>query len=194
MDIEEIKKILAMQLKPNRYRHSLGVMQTAAELAVRYGVSPMQAALAGLLHDCARIYEDSELIKRAREAGIAVDAIELAAPLLLHAPLGAALAASRFGITDEAVLQAIRLHTTGGQRMSVLSQILYLADMIEPNRDYSNVETLRSAAERDLNEALLLAFNQSIQYVIARGQLLHPHTIQARNALLLGRLQDGQKA
>lgn len=194
MDIEEIKKILAMQLKPNRYRHSLGVMQTAAELAARYGVSPMQAAFAGLLHDCARIYEDSELTARAREAGIAIDAVELAAPLLLHAPLGAILAASRFGITDEAVLQAIRLHTTGGQSMSVLSQILYLADMIEPNRDYSNVEMLRSAAERDLNEALLLAFNQSIQYIIARGQLLHPHTIQARNALLLGRLQDGQKA
>lgn len=186
MNIEEIREVLAAKLKPARFQHSLGVMAAAKRLAEKYGAASDKAELAGLLHDCARIYENDELTARARQALITPDEIEAAAPLLLHAPLGAVIAAEQFGINDEEILQAIRLHTTGGIMMTVLDKIIYLADMIEPSRVYPNVDKLRSAAEQNLDKAMLLAFNQSINYVIERGQLVHINTIQARNELILG--------
>lgn len=186
MNIEEIREVLAAKLKPARFQHSLGVMAAAKRLAEKYGAASDKAELAGLLHDCARIYENDELTARARQALITPDEIEAAAPLLLHAPLGAVIAAQQFGIDDKDVLQAIRLHTTGGRMMTVLDKIIYLADMIEPSRVYPNVDKLRRAAEQNLDKAMLLAFNQSINYVIERGQLVHINTIQARNELILG--------
>lgn len=193
MNIEEIREVLAAKLKPARFQHSLGVMAAAKRLAEKYGAASDKAELAGLLHDCARIYENDELTARARQALITPDEIEAAAPLLLHAPLGAVIAAQQFGINDEEILQAIRLHTTGGIMMTVLDKIIYLADMIEPSRVYPNVDKLRSAAEQNLDKAMLLAFNQSINYVIERGQLVHINTIQARNELILGRQSDAEE-
>ncbi len=187
MNLDEIKSVLEKELKKGRYLHSLGVMQTAKHLAVLHGESKEQAKLAGLLHDCARVYEDGELAAQAASEGIPIDEVEAAAPLLLHAPLGAVLAEKRFGITDAAVLEAIRLHTTGGRKMTKLDKIIYLADMIEPHRSYPEVDALRKMAVKDLDGALLQAFNQSIQFVIGKNKPLHLDTIAARNELLFSR-------
>jgi predicted HD superfamily hydrolase involved in NAD metabolism len=191
MELDEIKASLARELKHNRYKHSLGVMESAAILAKRYGVSEEKAVLAGLLHDCARIYTDKELLEKAAAENIAADAVETASPALLHAKVGAVLAEKKFGIKDAEISAAIRLHTTGGINMTKLDKIIYLADMIEPNRDFPEVDALRKIAKKDLDEAVLMALEQSIRFIMAKGQLIHIDTVMARNDLLRKRQQHG---
>lgn len=176
---------LEKKLPHRRFVHTKGVAEVAGCLARRYGVDPEQAELAGWLHDCARVYPTSALIDECARRTIAIAPIDEASPILLHAPLGAYLARDVYGITDEVVLDAVRYHTVGRENMTRLEHIVYLADMIEPSREYDGVEVLRRLAEKDLTQAMIAAFDQSIQHVIRMGGLIHPNTILARNELLL---------
>lgn len=186
MEYERCREMLARRLPQGRYVHSLGVAETAAELARRFGVNEDKARLAGLLHDNAREIPLAGLLGEAVRWGIAVTPLEREMPLLLHAPLGAARLAAVYGIEDEAIAQAIRHHTVGGAGMTPLDKILYFADMIEPNRTYPDVAELRQlAVTAPLDAIMLEAFNRSITYVLRRRQLLHPDTVTARNEILM---------
>ena len=88
-------------------------------------------------------------------------------------------------VTDQEILRAIRLHTTAGEKMTKLDKIIYLADAIEDGRSYAGVLELRAVAMVDLDEALLLTIDKSIQYLIKRKNIVHPDTIMARNELIL---------
>ncbi|MDK2927382.1 MAG: hypothetical protein PWR31_1072 [Bacillota bacterium] len=180
----ELKARLAAQLTPERLEHSLGVAAAAVELAQRWGVDAGRAWLAGLLHDCAKGMRADELLQWALAFGIVRDDTETACPDLLHGPVGALLAWKEYGVADAAVLSAIRLHTLGAEEMGPLDKIIYLADYIEPGRDFSGVEELRRSAEQDLNQAVLQAMEATIRYVLKRGLPLHPQTVAARNSLL----------
>ena len=103
-------------------------------LAMRYGQDLDQAELAGLLHDCAKYFNDEEIIKKCRKHGIEVSEAELRAPAVLHAKYGAWLAKNRYGVSDPEILSAIRWHTTGKPDMTTLEKIIFIADYIEPNR------------------------------------------------------------
>lgn len=181
----DIEMSLKKKLPHRRFVHTKGVAATAVVLAKRYGVDCEQAELAGWLHDCARVYPTGTLIEECNRCNIAVTKIDEQSPVLLHAPLGAYLAREVYGIDDEAVLDAVLYHTVGRENMTRLEHIIYLADMIEPNREYDGVDVLRRLAERDLTQAMIAAFDQSIQHVIRTGGLIHPNTILARNELLL---------
>lgn len=182
---QEILRQLAEQLSPKRLEHSRQVAETATKLAKMHGVDGEDAMLAGLLHDCARELTHKEMMLAAQQAGLVWGVEEEAEPVLLHAPLAANWARLRYGVKKEAVLQAIALHTTGGPQMTRLDQILYLADLIEPGRDFPGVTELRRLAERDLEAALLKAFDGSILHLLRHGALLHPATVEGRNWLLL---------
>jgi len=189
MDYETRKKQLEARLKPSRYQHSLGVAETAAEIAARLGLDVEQARLAGLLHDCAREYKNEELVAEAERRGISVGSIEQNMPLLLHAPVGACRVREIYEVEDQAICQAIALHTVGGPAMTELDKLIYFADMIEPLRDYPGVEELRRAAkECALDEMFLLGLEQSLQFVLQKGGLIHPDTVLARNELLLAKM------
>lgn len=175
---------LSKALSPKRFNHSLGVSKTAAKLAEKFGEDIEKSKLAGLLHDCARSISNNNLLQMAEAFGIVVDDVERYQPILVHAPLGAYLAKSDYGIDDPEILKAITLHTTGAANMSRLDKIIYLADCIEPNRDFPGVDKLRKLAAKDLNAAVLEAFDQSLQFVIERGLLIHPATVEGRNYLL----------
>lgn len=177
--------ILTKELRPARFRHSRDVSRTAVRLAERWGVDIERARLAGILHDCARNLKGEELLLSAREHGLFLDDIEILQPALIHAPLGAILAERRFGVTDPAILQAIRRHTTGAAQMAMLDKIIYLADCIEPGRNYPGVQQLRELAEKNLDAAVLLAYDQSIIFVLQGSGLLHPDTVEGRNSLLM---------
>lgn len=181
----DIAMDLEKKLPSKRFEHTKGVAVTAVRLAKRYGVDAGQAELAGWLHDCARVYPTSTLIDECVRRDIPVMRIDEESPILLHAPLGAYLAQHFYGVTDEAVLDAVRYHTVGREQMTRLEYIVYLADMIEPSREYEGVEILRRLAEEDLTQAMIAAFDQSIRHVIRMGGLIHPNTILARNELLL---------
>ena len=185
---EEMRAILEQQLTPSRYRHSLGVADTAAMLARRFGMNEERARVAGLLHDCGRVYETSDLPLEARRRGIPIGNIESAMPLLLHAYIGAYLLYEVYGVNDAVIAQAIWRHTVGGANMTALDKIIYYADMIEPSRAYPEVEHLRELARTaSLDEMVLVGLTESILFVAQKGELIHPDTITARNEILLER-------
>jgi len=183
---EEMRTILEQQLTEGRYLHSLGVADTAASLARRFGMNEERARVAGLLHDCGRTYEVTELPLEARRRGIPIGKIESAMPLLLHAYVGAYLIYEVYGVNDAAIAQAIWRHTVGGANMTALDKIIYFADMIEPSRTYPEVERLRELARTaSLDEMMLVGLTESILFVAQKGGLIHPDTVTARNELLL---------
>ena len=183
---EEMRAILEQQITPSRYRHSLGVAETAVAIARRFGMNEERARVAGLLHDCGRVYKTDDLLKEARQRGIPIGKIESAMPLLLHAYIGAYLIYEVYGVNDAVIAQAVWRHTVGGANMTALDKIIYYADMIEPSRDYPEVERLRELSRTaSLDEMMLVGLTESILFVAQKGGLIHPDTITARNELLL---------
>lgn len=184
MDFEAMRDEVRRRLGPDRFRHTLGVVETAVRLAKQFGVDEEKARLAALLHDVAKDESKKRLLNRALDFGIVLTEIELRAPELMHAPVGREVARREFGVEDEDVLAAIRWHTTGRAGMSPLEKVIFLADAIEPGRDYPGVEEIRRAAAVSLDGAVLLALDKSLLYLIQRGKLIDPHALAARNALL----------
>ena len=123
-DFIRIRGHLKEKLSPMRYEHTLGVSFTCISLAMRYGYDLNKAELAGLLHDCAKRYDESEIIKKCRNKGIELTENELNAPATIHAKLGAWMAENKYGITDPEILQAIACHTTGKPAMGLLAGVV----------------------------------------------------------------------
>ncbi|MBF8982157.1 bis(5'-nucleosyl)-tetraphosphatase (symmetrical) YqeK [Lutibacter sp. B2] len=189
VNLEEIKSVLKNRLKHKRYIHSLGVERTAVELAKIYGVSCEQVSIAGLLHDYAKNLSDNELRCCAKEFEISIDDVFINQKGLLHGFVGAELIKKDFNIKDDEIINAIRYHTTGRGNMTLMEKIIYLADYIEPNRNFEGVENIRSDAFENIDHALISAFDHTINYVILKGELIHPLTITARNDILM-KLKD----
>ena len=173
-------------LKPRRFRHVIGVEITAVQLADTLGADGRKARLAALLHDCAKYLPLEEQAILAKRDGSTLD--PQADHMILHAPAGATLVKERYGITDEEVLEAIRYHTTGTEDMTLLDEIIWAADLIEPGRDHPSVEKHRSLllAPRErlsFEKGLLLVFTDNICYIQNSGQNLNPASLRARDAL-----------
>ncbi|MDD3242157.1 MAG: bis(5'-nucleosyl)-tetraphosphatase (symmetrical) YqeK [Eubacteriales bacterium] len=177
-------KYLTQYLDEKRFRHSLGVEQTARELAERFGEDAGQAALAGLLHDCAksRKYTPEQMRAFAARSRFQLSQEDIRlSPHLLHAPAGETVARETLGIADDAVLGAICWHTVPSDHMSKLEKIVSLADMIEPNREFPGVKAIRQAAQRDLDEAFLLSMKRTILHLLEHNMVVHPYTLTAYN-------------
>lgn len=169
-------------LKAKRIPHVLGTEQTAVALAEKHGANVEKARMAALLHDCTKRLSLDEQLSLAAQYGVALDEIERVTLKLTHAKTGAALARALFGADDE-VYGAILWHTTGRPNMTLLEKILYLADFIEPTRDFPGVDTLRRAVWRDLDEGLLLGLSMTVDEMNEIGAPIHPNTLLARDWL-----------
>lgn len=165
-------------LKPQRVAHVIGCEFEAVELARRWGEDPENAAEAGILHDITKKLGISDQLKLCEKYGIINDTLETENEKLLHAKTGAAVAKELFNISDE-VYSAIRWHTTGKPDMSLLEKIIYMADYIEPNRDFPGVEELRRLAYEDLDAAMELGLRMSLEEVKEKGQEPHHYTAEA---------------
>ena len=186
MTIDEMRRTLQGRLKKSRFAHSIGVANTAVELAKRFGIDEEKAYIAGLLHDCAREFENDQLPDEAVKRGIEIGEVEREMPLLLHSYIGAEMISEVYGVNDPEIKQAIWRHTVGGRNMTKLDKIIYFADMIEPNRDYPGVKELRELAQTaELDEILLTAMSESIKFIIYKNSLIHPETVNARNEILM---------
>lgn len=172
--IYKLKKALDEQ----RYMHTLGVEATAREMARRFGEDEEKAALAGLLHDCAKCLPLSQMVKAAK--GEKLDSMIKESKALMHSVAGMHLAEAVYGVTDPQVLSAIRWHTTGHANMTKLEKIIYLADMIEPNRKpYPGLDELRKLCMTDLDEAMHTALRMTLEHVREQEKPLHPDTLAA---------------
>jgi len=184
MNVDQLMLLLKKKLPPQRLSHSLGVAETAVGLARQYGGKVETARMAGLLHDYARDLPPDTLLEVAEQAGLVNYSVERLMPDLLHGPVAAWLIPRELGIKDSEVLRAIALHTLGAEEMTLLDKIIYIADAIEPGREYPGVAHLRQLVKVDLDQALLASYNQTIKYCLDRNYLLHPQTILARNKLI----------
>ncbi len=163
----------------HRYAHIVRVARTAERLAHAHGVDPLQARTAGLLHDLARLYPGERLLRECAERGMPIDPFEEANPIVLHAPLGAELARDWFGVDDEAILSAIRKHTLAAATMSPLDEILYLADGLEPGRDFLGRADILALAFDDLAAAMAAQLTETLAYQRARQLPPAPQTLAA---------------
>lgn len=180
----QITEYLKANLNSQRFQHSIRVMDTAVSLAKRYKVDEEKAKLAGLTHDCAKNLKSLEINDLLEKNGYNIDMMFKKSSNVMHGLAGSIIAKDIMGISDEDVLNAIAYHTTGRTNMTVLEKIIYIADYIEPMRNFNGVATLRTLAYENLDEALLLSFNNTIKYVIDKGELIHKDTIEARNFIL----------
>ncbi len=181
MTHEEMIEKVQNKMNTARFTHTMGTVKAAEELSKILGADTHKAYIAALLHDCAKQMPFEEQIEYASKYAYTLDEITIKSKPILHAPIGALVAKHEFGIDDEEILNAIRYHTTGRQNMTLLDEIVFTADLIEENRNYEHVDELRDMVKRDFNKGLVLAFDRVIGFVIAKGTLLHPDTVYARN-------------
>ncbi len=178
-DWKEISKKLRKILKPERYEHTLGVMYTAAALAMKYGVDITQAMYAGLLHDCGKYCSTREQIRLCEKYGITLTESELEMPALIHAKLGVYLAEHQYNVSSEEILRAIRYHTTGREAMTMLEKIIYIADYIEPGRKMIPVlPKVRFAAFDNIDEAVYLCAGSTISFLEGTSRPIDTLTIE----------------
>lgn len=184
LDTKSIMKYLEGSISSKRYIHSINVSATSAKLAELYGCDVLKASVAGLVHDCAKELAMEQLLECLSEEAIVTDGMTLSIKELLHGPAAVHICRKVFGIEDKEILNAVRYHITGRENMTLLEKIIYLSDLIEPSRSFEGVEELREQATKDLDKALLIAFNSSIIYLISKNELIHMDTILSRNYML----------
>jgi predicted HD superfamily hydrolase involved in NAD metabolism len=172
--LEEAEAFARSRLSNGRYEHTLRVAVTAEDLALAHDLDANRARLAALLHDAARETGPEGFLELADKWRLQVGDPERQSPKLLHGPVAAELARRELGIEDEEVLEAIRSHTTGRPGMGPLALVLYVADKIEPARDYTSVGRLRTLARENLYQAAEEALRRAITNNEARGKTTHP--------------------
>ncbi len=178
LPMEELEPIVIRLLNPNRVAHVLGCRNTAVELARHWGADETDAARAGILHDITKALDGPLQLTLCSEYGILLDDFSQKYPKTLHAMTGALVARRIFGEND-AVVEAIRHHTTGKADMSLLEKIIYIADYMEPNRTLPYVQELRRLAYTDLDAAVKLGLEKTLEHLAKLGDEVSPATREA---------------
>jgi predicted HD superfamily hydrolase involved in NAD metabolism len=167
-----------------RFDHTMGVIGVATDLALEYGESVENAFLAALFHDYSKYISHDEAVERSKFYGIELDGTLLRHPKLLHGHIAAEEAREQFGIDSESILDAVRYHTFGREHMKTLDKIIYIADAVEPMRQYEGVDEIRDALGKSLDRALLMSVESTIIHVVKKGFHLHIGSVLMRNRLI----------
>lgn len=180
--MDSINNYIDKNLSEKRRAHVYGVVETAKKLAEKYGCDINKAETAALFHDMFRSTPVGVLNMYIRQ--LELDDSYLDNANLAHGPIAAVIMKRDYGIDDQDLFNAVKYHTTGRAGMSTLEKVIYLADAIEPGRDYPDVDKVRKLAEISLEKACLFSMEHSINYIRERGLFLHEDTIKARDYLL----------
>ena len=191
LPLERLRPVALSCLHHRRVPHVLGTEQEAIHLAERWGADVAKARRAALLHDCTKKLNLPEQLALAERFQVPLDEMERREIKLLHAKTGAGIAEAVFG-TDEEITNAIRWHTTGRARMTLLEKVIYLADYIEPTRDFCDLTELRELAFKDLDRAMLMGLTMAVRDLKERGVPVHSNSVRARD-YLKGKLSDHEK-
>lgn len=182
MKIDEAISLVKSQLTVKRFEHSLRVAETAKELAKLYGVDIYQVELAAILHDYAKDFPIDKLKQLVIKGGFSEDLL-LYNHELWHGPVGSYLLKTKHGIRDIDILNAIQFHTTGRIQMSQLELIIYVADYIEPGRQFPGVDEVRKIAQKDLIQAAWKVSQNTVKFLLQKDVLVYPDTIHVYNDL-----------
>lgn len=185
MTVDDMKIKLKKSLKEDRYIHSLNVMEESVKLAMHYNADVEKAQIAGLLHDCAKNIGKDEEQKLIKKYNIVLDDIQQRSPALIHSILGVYVARDDYGIEDEEILNAIYWHTTGRAGMTILEKIIFVADYIEPGRTFDAARKAREYAYEDIDRSVLLCADSTIMFLVGKGKVIHPYTLETRNDAIL---------
>ena len=183
------KVLLAQRVGEKRFRHSVNVAKTARRLAKIYGVDPDKARLAGILHDWDKGLNNTELRARAEELDVQVDSMVVTdMPWLLHGPTAAVALERDYPQFGDDVFQAIARHTSGAADMSPLDCVIYIADIIEPNRTFGDMESIDRlrglVGELPLEDLYFQSFKYTLEFLISTDRVLYPATIETWNILM----------
>ncbi len=178
LPMEQLEQVVISLLKPNRVTHVLGCRDTAVELAKRWGANETDAARAGILHDITKAIDGPLQLTLCQAYGKILSDFSRKYPKTLHALTGSLVAERIFG-ENKAVVSAIEHHTTGKADMTLLEKIIYVADYMEPNRDFPGVEKLRKLAFTDIDAALKLGLEMTLEHLARQGAEVSPESREA---------------
>ena len=179
MNTDFIEKYITDNFSEKRKNHTYGVRDTSMKLAGKYGADPEKARVCSLYHDMFRRASDELIDEYIEKYGL--DPKYRGDPDLAHSKIAALYMKNVIGIDDEDMLNAVSYHTTGRSGMSALEKVIFLADAIEPNRDYPSVSMLREAADKDLDEACLLLLERTEGYLKLKGREMDQDSLEARD-------------
>ncbi|HGF8240928.1 TPA: bis(5'-nucleosyl)-tetraphosphatase (symmetrical) YqeK [Enterococcus faecium] len=177
---ENLMQKIQMRMSEQRFKHVLGVEETAVALAKKYGASPEKTSIAALTHDYAKERPDEEFKMVIVRDGFDPELLNYN-NAIWHGLVGASFVERELGIIDAEILHAIRVHTTGAAKMSLLDKIIYVADYIEPGRDFPGVQDARAIAWADLDEAVAFETKHTLAHLLAQEQQIYPKTIETYN-------------
>jgi predicted HD superfamily hydrolase involved in NAD metabolism len=180
----DIQKWVKTQVSPERFKHIAGVARTSEKLALRYGLSAPRALWAAWLHDCGKELSRAQMKSWLKKNPFRLDPQETALPGLWHPHVGAAIALKKWGIRDPAILEAIRCHTLGRAGMSPLAQLVFVADFVEPGRDFPQVDQARKSATHSLREGVLAKASMTIEFLFRKRMRIHPRLLETWNYFL----------
>jgi predicted HD superfamily hydrolase involved in NAD metabolism len=180
MDLNEALQLVEPHLKKNRFEHTVRVIDTAVKLVDVHGGNQKKTELAGAFHDYAKYRPIDEMKRWIQAEDISTEVLDFHHELW-HAPVGAILVEKEHGIADSEIQLAIRYHTTGRSGMSHLEKVIFLADYIEPGRDFPGVDDVREIAQTNLNEACRSALKNTIAFLMSKNQRVYPDTFEAYN-------------
>lgn len=181
IDRQALMEKIRSQMSLKRFNHVLGVETAAVELAEKYNVSVEAASIAALVHDYAKEREDKEMHDLIISENLDLELLQYGSSIW-HGPVGAVLAKKELGIENEQILNAIRHHTVGAAEMSLLEQIIYVADYIEDGREFPEVEKARKLAASDLSAAVAFETQQTLNHLIKEKRKIYPKIIDTYNA------------
>ncbi len=176
--IAEIDKYLKNTLSAKRYRHCVSTAETAEKLCVTFGYDNRKGYLAGLLHDIARELDKKEMLDKSLLDGSGMSLAEKDDTVLLHGRAGAYLSCELFGIKDNEILQAIKLHTTGGAGMGAIAKIVFVADYIEPNRKHITSAYLKSLEDISLDNMVTIVLHSVLDYLEKEKKIISEKTLE----------------
>lgn len=186
-----IEQEIIKDIGEKRYAHSLRVMEVGLKLSQIYNVDKEKVKVAARLHDCGKIQGKTKLLKRTNDFDIILDNHMKYNIELIHGALGAKIAEIKYKIKDPEILNAIKYHTTGRANMTLLDKIIYIADYIEPGRNFEGIEEVRELAYKDIDRSIIMAMDKTIEFLTDNRDLIHTRTIEARNYLIIKDIKQG---
>ena len=190
MNFDEYKATIREKLDDYRYNHSLCVANEAERLAVLYGENTDDAYLAGLLHDITKNFSINEHLNIFEEFGIMLSDIEKSSVPVWHGISASVYVKNILNIQNENIVSAIRYHTTGKSNMTLFEKLIYLADFTSADRNYPDVDVMRSLVNSSIDEAMLYSLKYTITDLVNKNRAIHPDTLNAYNEILINKTES----